>query len=109
MISSAHASSASASTGAGACAMTASQGASTRSRGISRYTGREQRRAEASTRAMSSAGREDSSSTAWSQVISRKMASCESSVRAWWCSERPLARSPRPGAPDSTTTGDFSA
>ena len=53
--------------------------------------------------------RAGSSSTAWSQVISRITASWVSMVRAWWCSRKPPARSRAPGAPAITTTGERSA
>jgi len=34
---------------------------------------------------------------------------CESSVFTWWCRSSPRFPSSRPGAPEMTTTGDFSA
>ena len=79
------------------------------SRGISIYTGSEWLRQFASTRAMSAGARVASSSLTWSQVISRYIWYCESSVLAWWCSNRPERDSPLPGPPESTTSGDFSA
>jgi hypothetical protein len=79
------------------------------SRGISIYTGSERRRQFASTRAMSAGARAASSSLTWSQVISLNIWNCESSVLAWWCSNRPERDSPLPGPPESTTSGDFSA
>ncbi len=66
--------------------MAGAHGASTMSRGSSIYTGREWVRQLRNTRAISSGARAASSRTTWSHVISRKMASCESSVMAWWCS-----------------------
>ena len=103
------ASSASPSTGGSGARVTGAQGCATMSRGISMYTGCEWRRQLASTREMSAGARAASSRRTWSQVISRNIWNCESSVLAWWCKSSPECDSPLPGPPESTTTGDFSA
>ena len=108
-ISSAASSSASADTGLGGSGGTARTGAPTMSRGSSRYTGKECSRALRSTRAMAAGAWAGSSSTAWSQVISRKIRVCVSISRDMWCSRQPEARSCTPGAPLITTTGTRSA
>ncbi len=58
---------------------------------------------------MSAGARAGSSSTAMSQVISRKMRVWVSISLDMWCSRQPLARSCTPGAPLTTTTGTRSA
>ena len=108
-ISAATSSTAASSTGLGGSTGTGPHGACTRSRGSSRYTGSDRSWALRSTRAMSDGARAGSSSTAMSQVISRKMRVWVSISRLMWCSRQPLPRSCTPGAPLMTTTGTRSA